>query len=510
MPNNRWLFSLILTCGVATAVAADTPLSAIDWLSEAIVDTDRPANEASDITDNASVQDITVKPLDAVNLDSVGLFPASKLQLSSNFWGNSETSEILVQIRNAELISAFPALSDFVKSILLSEAQAPINSDGSIFLARVDALLALGDLDAATALLQASNIEKPELFRRWFDISLLTGTESNACDSLRKNGEYAPTYQARIFCLARNGDWTAAALTLNSAETLNVITTDEYDLIARFLDPDLYEGDPLPTTSGTPSPLIFRMFEAIGEPFSTKELPRAFAHADLRPISGWKARLEASERLARVGALPSERLLATYLERSPAASGGVWDRVRHVHTLNTALKSVDPDRVSVLLPAAYQAMSEAGLGYPFADLYAGQLNELSLTGPAQSIAYRLALMSDKIGTDNIRLPDQASPFDVFLKATIDGNPNSVAPISDPRVQAVRDGFSSSQLAMVYRLLLHEGRTAEALLLAAHEFNSGRDGDLELITRALRLFRHVGQHELAQRIAVQYLIMEQSS
>ncbi len=99
----------------------------------------------------------------------------------------------------------------------------------------------------------------------------------------------APTFPARIFCLARSGDWNAAALTLRTGQALGYITEAEEALLSRFLDPDLYEGEPPLPTPAPVTPLAWRMFEAIGEPLSTATLPMAFAHAELRPQAGWKS-----------------------------------------------------------------------------------------------------------------------------------------------------------------------------------------------------------------------------
>ena len=63
---------------------------------------------------------------------------------------------------------------------------------------------------------------EPEPFRRWFDIALLIGREDRACDIMLETPQIAPTFPARIFCLARSGDWNAAALSLRTGETLGL------------------------------------------------------------------------------------------------------------------------------------------------------------------------------------------------------------------------------------------------------------------------------------------------
>jgi hypothetical protein len=115
---------------------------------------------------------------------------------------------------------------------------------GALLLARIDELLDVGALEQAAALLDAAGSAEPELFRRSFDVALLTGTEDRACAQMRANPQLAPTFPARIFCLARSGDWNAAALTLRTAQALGFVTEEEDALLSRFLDPELYEGDP--------------------------------------------------------------------------------------------------------------------------------------------------------------------------------------------------------------------------------------------------------------------------
>jgi hypothetical protein len=57
-------------------------------------------------------------------------------------------------------------------------------------------------------------------------VTLLTGTEHDACAILRSQPALAPTLPARVFCLARNGDWNAAVLTLNTARALGDVTPE--------------------------------------------------------------------------------------------------------------------------------------------------------------------------------------------------------------------------------------------------------------------------------------------
>jgi hypothetical protein len=95
---------------------------------------------------------------------------------------------------------------------------------------------------------------------------LLTGHEDRACETMMANPALAPTLQARVLCLARAGQWDVAALTLQTAAALGQVGPDQAALMGRFLDPDLFEGEPVPPPPVPVTPLDFKMYEGIGEP----------------------------------------------------------------------------------------------------------------------------------------------------------------------------------------------------------------------------------------------------
>jgi hypothetical protein len=329
---------------MACPVAAQEPLSAIDWLSRSVeiqLQSSLPGN-------------VTVEPLRALPR-AIGFVPPASVGLSAALWSGSESADLI------DLLGRMPAdaplpLRDALATLVTVEAVAE-DTDQGFTLARIDTLLALGRLDAARRLAEEAGLDDPAMFRRAFDIALLTGQEDAECRRLRSRPGVAATYPARIFCFARLGDWQAAALTLRSAETLAVLTPDEVAILGRFLNDGEEDALPPPERPASITPLVFRLYEAIGAPLSTRSLPLAFAHADLRHQNGWKTRIEAAERLYRAGAIPAETLLALYLERDPAASGGVWDRVAAVQSWHSAPAT---DRKNAA-DAAAEVLAPAGL-----------------------------------------------------------------------------------------------------------------------------------------------------
>lgn len=486
------------------ANAQDTaPLSAIDWLDQVpTIKADISPIEPP-IADGGTVPDVVVGELDAPNNEAVGLLPSTVTGLPATLWQDS-LAEVLATHMRAQPAEALPAMQALLYTLLLAEANPPIGSETTdrLLLARIDKLIELGALEQANALLTLAGATEPELFQRWFDVTMLIGEESRACAALKQAPHLAPDLGTRVFCLAREGDWVSAALTLNSARSLNLISDETEGLLARFLDPEIFEGEPLLVPVSAPSPLHFRLYEAIGEPQPTRNLPRAYAHSDLQDTSGWKPRLEAAERLARVGALPENRLFGIYGENKPAASGMIWDRVAAFQTFDSAFRAHNPKRIEDTLPQAWRAMKEARTEVLFAQTYAEGLNALQFSEKNAQLLREILLLSPSY--------ESVTPIDDsdFLTGLAKGTPPQHDP--DPTRQAISNAFHGAGVPQTLSNHLARGQLGNVILQAMTLFSKGASGDLPALTNALATFRAVGLEDTARRAALQVLLLERDS
>ncbi|MGC1487247.1 MAG: hypothetical protein WA784_05600 [Albidovulum sp.] len=505
------LLAAMMACAAPVPVWAEAPLSAIDWLSQSVAtpaSLARPTTQADPNSGRAALPaPITVTPLANPGVTAVGLISAQRAGLPRDLWGPSRSTDIARLIR-AEQPDTLPAVRQLMNTLLITELSPPHDGDptGALFVARIDKLLDLGALDPALALLELLGKPNAESFRRWFDISLLLGQEDRACEVMAETPQIAPTFPARIFCLARGGDWDAAALSLRTGQTLQTIDPEMGALLERFLDPELFEGEddlPLPAR---PSPLVLRLMEAIGQPLPTTTLPVAFAQADLRSNSGWKTQIEAAERLTRMGAIPPNRLLGLYTERRAAASGGVWERVKAVQALDDALKSGDPAKIGAALGPVWSQMVKMELEVPFADLFGAELASADLSGPAGSLAFRIGLLSS--GYEKIAITrSPANPAEAFLIGLAKGDLSGIRP-PDQLGVAIKAAFATKAVPDEgLRFLLSEDKLGEALLKAIDKATKGASGDLRDVTNGLALLRQVGLENTARRTGLELMLLE---
>lgn len=496
-------------------------MSAIDWLSSSVAITPAGIGNGSvavvppiagevPVSGAGVVENIGVASLDSPHsADSLGLLPASRIGLPRGLWGATPEVDLAAALRK-ERLDTLPAVQSFLLELMLAELDPPITpapeGQNVLFLARIDRLLDLGALDQAMALLEQAEPSDPEIFRRRFDVALLLGEEDHACEIMEKTPSVAPSYPARVFCLARRGKWDAAMLTLENGQALGQIDSETATLLDRFLDDAGADGAPDLPPPARPNPLSFRLMEAIGQPLATTTLPVAFAQADLRSNSGWKTQLEAAERLTRMGVLDPNQLLGLYTQDRASASGGVWDRVSTISQLDTALSSGDATRIDQILPDAWALMQEQELETAFAAMFASRLQGVALTGEARGIALRLALLTGDFAKAAQSLPETAAA-EALLTALARGDTSAVEAqdllgltlkrVFDAAPQTVPDPYAA----------LLPDRLGEALLAAVDDISDGAKGDPRRLQAGLTLLRKVGLENLARRTALQLIILE---
>ncbi|GAA6192258.1 hypothetical protein [Phaeobacter sp. NW0010-22] len=505
MPIRHLIFALFLP----VTAWAQSPLSEIEWLDEpSPVRLPGTVLLEPPVTQTGLGPEIDVSPLEALP-PLLGLVSPSVTGLPIDLWRGSAPARLEALISTVS-VRQNPAMQTLLYTLLLSETRAPVGSGDQLLLARLDRLMALGATDPAQALLQlAGPTDTQDRFQRWFDATLLTGDEDRACAALTAAPHLTLDYAAQIFCKARRGDWQSALLTLEAAHALDLLPADELALLDRFLSPDIYDGAPPLPQASRPDPLTFRLFETIGERLPTASLPRAFATADLRDIAGWKAQLEAAERLTRVGALTPNHLLGLYTERRAAASGGVWDRVRAVQQFETALQTGSEAAISKTLTPVWEAMKAVNLEVPFADLFADQLGPHSFNdAEIAELVWKIRLLSPAY-EDAARTPLVNTRENAFLAALAMGEPNTARP-SSPLARAVADGFNpQTPIPQELTEMIQDGRLGEAILESMALFANGAKGNHGDLTSAFATFRHVGLEDMSRRAALQLLLLERN-
>lgn len=529
------LTAALLCAGLCPGGAsAEAPRSAIPWLSQSI---DTPATPAPDAppaageagtnpagtgtagTDASQPDTITVAPLGEVSRDAVGLLTPERTGFPRDLWGTRPIDEVRALVLGKGG-SGVPEAIALFREILLAEADPPPGADATsaLLVARIDRLLGMGALEEAEALIEAAGPNSPELFRRWFDVGLLLDRAEPPCAALKGNPTLSPTLPARVFCLARGGDWNAAEITLTLGRGVGSIPEEQEQLLARFLDPVLFEGEEDPAPPDPLTPLDFLLREAVGLPRPAGPLPLAFLRGDLAEHAPMRARIDASERLWLAGSLSAEDLLVAYRAGAPAASGGVWDRASAVQALDAALAQSYVAAVGKALVAADDALAARGLRVALAEGYAEKLRPLkaaALPEPARARLAELLLLAGETESAAAAAETLDDPRLTALVALAEGKApgagsgDGEAKAFFDRLHAAEAGLSANAPAddreTALAGLTASDQTGEAMLEALDLFAAGADADPPALRAGLFALRSAGAEATARRIAIQTLL-----
>ena len=444
---------------------------------------------------------VETHPLKEPHPGAAGLIEARALGLPVTLWQRSDSAELVRLI--GQTSPRVPALRSLMRSLVLLEARPP--GDGlDHLIARIDWLIATGAVNEALALLDLTGTDDPHLFSRWVDLMLLTGRSRSVCSSADLVTDEPSNLSLMVFCMARGGDWQRAMGQLESAQAHEQISTTKAELLWRFLDPEMAEEAPALLPPPRPTPLEFRLFEALGESLPTAPLPLAFSVLDLSGDAGWRAQIEAAERLSRSGSLSANRLLGIYTQKRPAASGGVWERAAGIQMLEQAL-SGETAQIEQSLQTLWPQMARAQLLVPFSQLYGPSLTKEDATGEAARIAARAALLSSDYETLS-RVLKRADAQSVFLTAIARGD-TAPPPQTLPHSKAVARAFSGeARMPDDLRILLEQGRLGEVILRTIFLFENGAAGNGRDLSDALTSFRLLGLEDVARRAALQLMIL----
>jgi hypothetical protein len=498
----------------ALPLSAQEPLSAIDWLevqrNAPPITQVAPLPPQSPVAESAAVPDVDVQPLDAPSVGGVGLLPGSVTGLPSTLWRGSRDAELVAALDTLDTRKpSVPALESLLHTLLLAEADLSVASNGEAFLAkRLELLTDHGLVAPAEALAERVSELTPKLFAQAFDLALLTGSDAALCQMLDVTPSLSTDLPTRIWCATRSGDYPLAMTIYQTATALGQLSDLDAELLLRFLDPEYTESTTPLRPPVRPTPLQFRLFEAIGEALPTTPLPLPFAVVELSGDAGWRAQLQAAERLASAGAIDGNQLLGVYTDQTRAASGGIWDRVEALQRFETALSTGDPEAISSSLVKVWPQMRAGGLLVPFSDLFATRLQDVPLGDRARRLAGLSGLLSDSYEEVARDLSDAKDPVLRFLSAIARGEAPESTAADVPHANALRAAWETPpQAAQDLADLPGQNRLGEALLRTIRRFDTGASGNDKELVSALQTFRAFGLEDTARRAALQLAILD---
>lgn len=267
---------------------------------------------------------ITVDSLPSLDPDSLGILNDDGRGLGADMWAGTDRATL------EQLLSRLPGsvgsltLRDLMRRLLLTTALAPEGpprpAPGAVGLLalRLQALLAMGEVESARALIDASSKRKRDALSARADVEslLLLARIQEACtaaDRYLADHDSTVLSKTMIFCQAIEGQHERAALGLGLMREEQAEADPAFVILVEALAGN---EEAKVTSLPSPSPLVMAMMAAAQQDLpadvaaaSAPAILRLIAMGDNAPID---VRLVAAERAASLGVIPADAVAELY------------------------------------------------------------------------------------------------------------------------------------------------------------------------------------------------------
>ena len=266
---------------------------------------------------------VQVDSLKAIDPDSAGTLGDGQGGFGSAMWDGMPRADVAMLLPRLPVSTTSAAMRDLMRRLLLSTAVPPAGQgpSGEFVGLRTDLLVAMGDMVAATALLNATpdRTAHERLARAEIDLRFLANDNHRACSAAAGRMRDQPsTYwqKALVFCQALAGEHAKAALGLSVLRELG-----ENDLVFSGLISALASGT-VPTVTSLPDATPIHLAAAraakaqLPSDVTASGKPAVLRTVAASPNVAMEVRLKAGEAAEAVGALPAEALRQLYISMS--------------------------------------------------------------------------------------------------------------------------------------------------------------------------------------------------
>lgn len=377
------------------------------------------ATSPPDIWRQLGAPGIEVETLRPAGPGSIGLLDHDSGGFAPDLWNGSRPQTILNLLSIIPDLGNRPELQDLLRRVLLTAAPPPgaggidEKQDLDFFVAKLDGLAALGDLEAVQGMLArlGRGHEDPRVVRHMVTANLLGGNHGAACDAA---SGAAPVGAAAVdwlriaaFCRHLNDDAAGASLALEMLRE-----QEERDPVFMDLMSAAMGGAPAEFAGPVaPSPVVLALAELQRAPLGEIDVegadPMVLARVATLPQVSVDQRAAAARKAVAHGSLGVGRLAQIYgamqfapdqFENMELVIDDLSPAAAEALVFQAALRAQDPARRAEIVSYGFRRARQAGSETIYAGVMAPALTALR---PASEIrdfaidAVRLALLAGR-------------------------------------------------------------------------------------------------------------------
>ena len=474
---------------------AESPLSAIDWLSDIYTNIDKPNPLSAFPNKEPNEFSIATPKVDTKS----SIERTIKLDIGNIYKGTLSSrkyNELLLKVNN-ELP---PPLLAFLYTILSVKSRSPeksVNYD-DILLIRLNKLLEFGAIPQAQNLLEELDINNKKPYNKWFNIHLLSSSQKEACDIVLKNKASTAHYRDRIFCLIQSGNTKVATLTLSGAAALDILSLEEEIILYNFL----YSNNAYLQTDKqiiqSITPMNYRVSKLIGASVDHLELSSAYHHSELMSNISGNKKLLYTENLVRNGVLPYRSLNSIYSDVTPDLDGSALKRANLSKELDDSLSKEPTLRSLRKFVEFFDNLADVGLENFALRYYSMDLLKIVNQYPNSRKALTLLIRSaDLKALRKIRNKEKLNPIyrSIIFKSPINIRATSLSE------KLIIDSLQKENIPEELEIIMRDRSSGEAILTAIIMLQEAGTAEITNVIKGITFFNALGFTDLASEVLI---------
>ena len=347
--------------------------------------------------------EFVVEGLAAPEIDAIGLSGPSEGGFDRPLWQGSDPELVSRLLADLPVVTLVPPLRELTRRLLVTGSPAGGSEPGRMLARRIERLVAMGDLDAAKAVVDHLPPAATDsvLARRVADVALLLGDDQAACrlaDGLGPTSGAEFWTEIAVYCRLVEDDRSGARLGLDLMREAGHTADRAFFALASALADQ--SGPPPLGDLTEPEPVHVALLALADWPLPRDALagatPPVLASVARQPALAGADQLAAIEQAFLVGASPADRVAASYAEQD--AAGGVdnlpsargrWDAEARAIAYAAVREEENPLARGALLDAAWQGASGAER-FLVAEVFAEPFIELPVERQLAAVAPSVA------------------------------------------------------------------------------------------------------------------------
>jgi hypothetical protein len=339
-----------------------------------------------------------------------------------------------------------------------------------------------------------------------FDINILRGNDTLACAQTFSSNHRLTSLKKKLYCLSYEGRTEEAAITFETAKTLDFIVGNDINILNVLLRPNENENNPFWKSKDSLSNLDIVILTKNGIN-QTKEIKDIRPHIYIYNQNNDKEKqIISAEYLTKMAIISSDKLFNLYKNNSLDTfnSAKLQSKIEHVRSLEKAILMEQDKVIQALLIEGWKIFEKNNLSKQFCQNYSDELLKQFNSGWVTVLSTKMNLLTGNFSKMNNQLSTNSNL--IAAQGIAKNDYSDVKNLASHKINIV-DAIRYSDYEEENIILIEQGKIGEVILKSIDLLSVQNSKSKSNIKAGLRGLMQADLKETAKKLAIEYILAD---